>query len=662
MKNKKFYHLILVSALFFFSGKISVQAESAAEPAIITVKPALQTAIVTGDKEKFEEDNWTARNTTGGIDSLTVSKQLNKQDSLEFEGRAIPGNNDYDTGLTLSREGVGSLIVAFKEFRKYYDGTGGFYPGFPSSMYNPVELNHGLHMDIGNFKIAAILAKENAPEYSLSYERDFRNGTKSLLDWGSVTNGVTTRKIYPSFLERKETVDRFKAGVKYEKSDLLLAGDQMVEMTKAQKQNTYSQTYNLITNTFTGTTRTQFQNMDSNLASTKLRFTKDFNDKFSFNCGVLYNHFKGGTMETLIGSTNREDPASIDQNSVTLLPNIYFIPFNNTTVSFGSRAEFIKKNGIADANTSAPETIMVETHSYQKIFTQDLGLKYNGIKNAVLYTDADFENKLITLSDAQEASIATDSFNREMDTHTAKREFTAGIKIYPLPKVNITLQEKAKNEFIKNNYIFTGGSANNNFIINSLNTISQDPSLKLNYKPMRWLALSLGYTFDSTTYGMQTRFSDRILKSKYQADIYSGEVTLTPFDYFYCSLFYEKKNARTKTPANGELGATTGNLPAYDSGVDVLGANLGYALTKKTTLDGGCSLYKSDNFVDYSGTGLPLGLNNSSKDIFIGCKHAFDKNRSLELKYTYKIYIDASSNHADDYEAHLLSAAMNMAF
>ncbi|MDO8488867.1 MAG: hypothetical protein Q7S42_01975, partial [Candidatus Omnitrophota bacterium] len=158
MKNKQFFYSVLISSLFIFSGKLFAQAEPAQDAAIITVKPAILVPTVIGDRAKFEEDNWTSRNTSGGIESLTVSKQINKEDSLDFEGKAIAGNNDYNANLVLAREGLGSLTVAFKEFRKYYDPTGGYYSPFGATNYNPAEPGRDLHLNIGNFKIEGILA------------------------------------------------------------------------------------------------------------------------------------------------------------------------------------------------------------------------------------------------------------------------------------------------------------------------------------------------------------------------------------------------------------------------------------------------------------------------------------------------------------------------
>jgi len=675
MKNKIFLRgiLIIISTLFFT--KPFANAGPVNDAAIIEIKPSALVVSSIGDREKFEEDHWVSPNTSGGIDSMAVFKQLNKQDSLEFEGRAIAGNNDYNADLNLSREGLGSLRIAFTEFRKFYDGTGGFYP-FISSPLLPGELDRDLHLDIGKFKIEGILAKEDAPEYKLSYERNFRNGAKSLLGWNQVT-GVSTvtgapvsRKIYPTFKETDEVVDKVKFEVRKETKDSEVSAEQSWEKVRSEDQRLYSQTINLNDANPFGASSTQYLNRDSDLYSTTLRFSKELNKNLSVNCGMLFNRFVGGSLELLEGATNIQNPAQIEQNSVTLFPNIYFTPFKNLSMSFGSKAEYIVKNGNSLYNSTAdPFRVSTVSDTDEKIFTQNLQLKYNGMKNAVWYANAAFEKRFINQFENSDSSTnpGASQFSRKTNTFTDNNNFTLGCKWYPLSKVNLTFEDKYKNEFTDNKHEFrtgdVGGVGGYNAYIDSMKLTSQAPTVKLNYKPFRWIAYNLGYTYDQSTYGIRTRAGAASEVAKYTAHVSSAEVTLTPADYFYCSLFYEKRNVLTSTRADGAGGvAISSQVPDYKADVDVVGLNSSYALSKDITLTGGYSMSRSDNFNDYSMWGLPLGLDNFYQNAYFGIKRALSKNSSLELKYQYSQYHEDSNNNIDDYEAHLTSVAMNVAF
>ena len=54
------------------------------------------------------------------------------------------------------------------------------------------------------------------PRLTLGYERQSRVGAKSPLEWGSVQQGDTERKIFPSFKDINERVDIFKASVDHQ--------------------------------------------------------------------------------------------------------------------------------------------------------------------------------------------------------------------------------------------------------------------------------------------------------------------------------------------------------------------------------------------------------------------------------------------------------------
>lgn len=693
MKNKKIFCSVLIQVLFVPFAVNFVHAEPLAEPpkdmVTFEASPAITVPIIHGDKGKFEEDNWISRNTSGGITNMSFSKQLNHQDSLEFDGRAIAGNNDYNTNFNLVREGVGSLAFAFKEFRKYFDGTGGFYDNFAhTSLSLPVEINNPLHLDIGSFKVEGILAKENSPEYSLSYEREFRHGTESLLGWGPVTDGTLTRYINPTYRESRETVDKVKLGLKKVTSDTEFSIRQSWEGVRDESSKINNQTLDLNTGVLSKI-KTQFENTDSDLYTTQAMFSKDLNKNLFTSLGLLYNHYIGGSMEqvtdTNVASYNENhplNPAHVKQDTATFMPNISFSPLKDLQMGAGLKAELEIKNAIATYNRDYRNTlgvyvpdgiidefVNIDANTDTKRFSENAQFKFSRIKNVVFYGNAEYEKQFITQFEEQDAfgpnPSASNSFSRKTDTIADAYNFTLGSKWYPLTKVNVTVEDKYKNKEINNNNEFLTGGVVSGYrgFIDHITLASNSPIVKLNYKPFRWVTTSLGYTYDQGIYGIRTRAGSSTEVSKYVTHAYSAELTLVPVDYFYCSVFYQRRNDFTSTRADGAGGQSVSvQQPDYKANVDVLGFDYTYALTKSTSLNGGYSMYFTDNFNDFSTTGLPLGLNNLSQSASIGIQHSFKKDRSLELKYVYKNYSEDSNNHIDDYEAHLLYASMNMAF
>ncbi len=727
--KKKNFRLILISALFFFSIRLSVQAEPVREKVMnkgltleedkdalkntdpvnkqqrikelkdeirrlekeladygspiavfapetfdVFVQPSVTAVMIrNGDAAKFEENTMLSRHGSAGVEKMTISSQLNKQDSFEFEGKALGGNDDYDANLVFSRDGLGSLTAKFKGFRKYYDSTGGFYSRF-GTVNNPIEQNKntkgGLHLDIGNFKLEGILAKENCPEYSLSYERDFRSGSKSLLEWGPVTLAGTTRNVYPASLETNEATDRVKAGVKYVTKKSEVSAEGMWESTRAKNEDNYNTSFTLPT-TF-GSQNMRMEEFDSDRYSMTLRGSRDFGEKLFTSCGVLFNRYVGGSMENLTGVTNRYNPASIEQNAVTVLPTVSFKPFKTMAVDLGSKAEFIDKNGDALYNVGAAgERSNISSNSYQKKFTQNLGLKYSGIERMAWYANASYENNYDREWDQQtSSSVAENRFNFKTDAAGNTKDFNLGFKWYPGSRINFTVEDNYKEKLVNNkNEWKTGnldptGTLGYRGYIDYMSLVSNSPQVKINYKPLRWFACNLGYSHEQNEYGIRTLAGNAVEFSQEQVSVYSAQTVFTPTDFLYCSIFYERRNDVTSTPADGSGGIAAGGnqIPDYKANSDIVGFDVSYALSKRTSLTGGYSAYMNHNFNDFSSTGMPYGLNNFSENASFGIKHSLSKNSAVEFKYKYMRFREPSSNYVNDYQAHLLSASMDMAF
>jgi len=657
---------------------------------VMKITPSVLFMDLDGDKEKFEEDHWTSRNQQYGLSDFNLLKEYKNGDSLELEARAIEGNHDYLVEADFEKEGIGGLLFEFKEFRKYYDGTGGYYSPFGSTAksLNYVEIGKGLNMDMTNFKLEGVYAKEGAPKYNFAYERELKEGRKSLISWGTVTGaGSVSKNINPTFLEVNETVDKLEAGVEHKIKGATVSAQQTWEHVESTNHKINNQTLTLSTGAISSV-RTKDENLDFDRYTTILRMAQEPNQKSFFSLGVLYSHYIGGTMEYITDTSTSAynenhplNPARVEQDTVTVLPRVSFSPSKNMLVDGGLKVEFVNKNGSATYNRdyrnsagtsyvpdgTIDELVNIKSERQEKKLAETLKLKYNGIKNTAFYAGADFEQQLINQFETQDAfgpnPSSTAYFSRDSDIGYYDYEFTAGFKWYPISQANITAEYKNKNGNRNFNNFFRTGDVEGGYrgFIHELDFTSHTPIFKLNYKPVRWIACNAGYTFDTTTYGIKTYGFENTEYAKYRAHIYSAGVTLTPYDCFYTTLFYQRRNAATKTPANGEGGGPY-NQPTYNANVDVGSFACSYAPNAKTAIRGGYSISRADNFNDFSATGLPLGLDNLSQDISIGLEQKLRKDCSLEFKYDFMQYRENSNNGIDNYDAHLFYTGLKMEF
>jgi hypothetical protein len=64
----------------------------------------------------------------GGIDSLHYERDVGKKGIFSLDGRGIFDNDDYAVRLQLADPDKGFIRAGYREFRRWYDGSGGFSP------------------------------------------------------------------------------------------------------------------------------------------------------------------------------------------------------------------------------------------------------------------------------------------------------------------------------------------------------------------------------------------------------------------------------------------------------------------------------------------------------------------------------------------------------
>ena len=178
------------------------------------IKVSGQAAAVTGNAAAYAERARAPESGAYGIEDMHVSKDLNPNTSLIFDGRALTGAEDYLGSFRLSRADVGTAEVGYKRFRTFYDGIGGFFP--TNGAWMPFG-NEELHTDRASFWADVKVALPDKPVFHFRYTNELRNGQKDSTIWGdsdltgipiynvSSLNPVSAnKKIVPALLELDE--------------------------------------------------------------------------------------------------------------------------------------------------------------------------------------------------------------------------------------------------------------------------------------------------------------------------------------------------------------------------------------------------------------------------------------------------------------------------
>src|SRR4051812_26152483 len=83
---------------------------------------------VTGDEAQFKQEHRTSGDLFGGISDLHYEKTMDKG-TLTIDGHALLEMHDYDIKVNFTQTDVGYVSAGYTEFRTWYDGNGGFFPG-----------------------------------------------------------------------------------------------------------------------------------------------------------------------------------------------------------------------------------------------------------------------------------------------------------------------------------------------------------------------------------------------------------------------------------------------------------------------------------------------------------------------------------------------------
>ncbi len=432
---------LIASAFLVFTGAQAAALPNDVFPTFESyVKISGQAPAITGNEAAFQRRLQQPQNGGAGIEDLHVTKDINKEVTLDIDGRALFGAQDFLGKLRLSKTEVGSVEVGYKSFRTFYDTIGGFFP--LNNQWNAMN-PEALHVDRGEFWAAAKWALPSGAEFEIKYTNGFRKGQKDNTIWGdSDYTGLPNnnlpisqvRKMIPSYRDLDEKLKTLEASGKYTmgKTTLrLIVADERTDNTDTRygtrfpgevklfpapsatallspanmnNQVKYYQTDGLTSKMFTATAKTE----------------TIFTEKFTMNVGLNYqtvdSDFTGDrplwtSTPTAVGvviapSNNYLNLAGGSEVKVyTGNISFDFKPVKDALIQLALRGEdkYTKSSGSLTAVTAAVNTatgVITMTNSNQ-IFssrvkedslTPTLDLRYSGFKDLALYAAASVKN------------------------------------------------------------------------------------------------------------------------------------------------------------------------------------------------------------------------------------------------------------------------------
>jgi hypothetical protein len=655
-----------------------------------TIVPALRWISVDGDKTKFREVEGIREGFSSGLEHFSITEQVAPDKRVSIEGRALFPDNDIQLKLAVEKTDLGFVRAGFEHWRRYYDDTGGYHPAYAVPSF---DSNSDLHLDIGRAWIDFGLTLPHLPQIVLGYEYHFKEGSKSMLEWGPVIwSGVRTNNFYPAAKNIDEDVHVVKLDVTHEIGGWRLEDRARVEFYElgTREINAVSASIGPGADTIIRTR----QGADHVQGMNTVRAERQVTDWWLLSGGYLYSKldgdasFKQTTMNAAgvpsFGQFWSSDDLVLKRESHIFSLTSLLLPMNGLSLSLGLQNEWQRQEGAGDVHLDHGDPLFLDNYDLTPgtvrsdldtmRLVENIELRFMKIPFTVLFAEGRFDQEAIGQFErghAEETSAGDDtheSFLRDTDASNNRYEGRFGFNMSPWRWVSFNAHYKHRlsdTEYDHNRDFEPDTSMLPNpgysAFISEREIETDEVQAKLVVRPANWLKLSFTYQllasdFSSTTDPVPGGTHDEgIHAADYDAHVYGLNVVLTPFQRFYFSGTFTYSDTRLETPASG--------VPAvvpYDGDVYSIVASANYSLNNAAALQAAYSFSQANYGRNNFGDAIPLGLDYTRHGLMVGVTLRLSDNVSTNLRYGYYDYSEPSTGGFNDYTAHGVFATIVM--
>jgi len=654
------------------------------------VTPSVTYAGVTGNKSAFREATGIKDGWSGGVEEFKLSSKINKDTDLTLDGRGLFGADDYKLNLELVKPEVYFVRAGYSTWRKYYNDMGGY---LATNMFGVVSIpqNEDLHVDIRKIFFEAGLTVPNLPKVTVGYERQEKEGMKSMLEWGSVNATNTTTltglsvKLFPSFKAIDETTDIIKLNMEHDVKKIHFADDFCYEHflaadTQYDMSNYYLSQYGAgalpASLSKTNQTLTYYENYENDSFRNTFHVDSHVNDRFYWSMGYLYNKFGGSdeiqqtilpanltyanqaNMLTLANLSTQ--PVHLHSDSNVLNANLMYEPCKTVILNAGIQGEYTDSSafeiGYRQGTQANPNTGLESytTETDKRSLNENFGVRYVGLPFTTIYTEGNLAQEQtdynwLLNNDAYGVARMIEQVNSQ---HEAVK---VGFNTSPIAPVTFSTYYRHS---ISDDY-FDYFTTSTNFF-NTQRTVSDEFVSKLTLRPTSRVMVAFQYRLAVTDVGLNS-FNQPINSNSgnYQSSTYTLSTTVTPINRLYLTGLVSYQDTITSSIYNGSP-----FIAPYRGNVYTALASIGYAIDNKTDITAGYDFSYQNNFnssVDAAG-GYDYGTDDRRHCIKVGLKRKITKNISSNLRYEYDENVENSTGGINNYRANVVTAACMIRF
>jgi hypothetical protein len=683
----------------------------------VTLTPGITYVNVRGDEHRFRQDWWINDGVNGGIENLTIDRPLKGDWTLHGEGRVIFDAHDYGVQLKIANPNIGFVRAGYTTYRKYYDNSGGY---FNFSLIGPavagptmLTVTDELGLDISHIFAEVGLTLPNWPVAVLGYERLQKDGTKSMVEWGSVNEngaGSRTRKIFPATKDLTDIVDIVKVEVDHDIQNVHLGNQFRYEKYSTDSLRLDDGAFTFGGPVVSNRTVTARETYQHDAFFNTFHLESHVHEMVYLSMGYLFmdlrgdagwdvNTYDGLGNLLLVGGTppavsrDRDQQTlfvNLDQNSHVWNGNIMVGPFFKKSTSFygGIQAEKTETDSAGAAElfegTEAPaEASTFSSNNDKSWFQERIGVRFTGIPHTTLFAEGKFdqgnhgllEQEIVT--GLPNPTNLVETLDRYTDTDTERQEYKVGFNTAPIRQVMLSGNYRHSRRVNRHNNLIDTETldldTNLDGIVDTVEAehqdgysafidrqtlITDDVAVKLTVRPHTKMNVSFKYQYVTTkidtifeTAGSSGETGD------YQANIYTVGATVVPINRLYCTALFSYQDTHTTSQDNGSLAIATSNGDVYS-----VVAGAGYALDDKTDLRLDYSFSLANNSEGISLTGLDLGADYTRHGVSVNLSRKLRENIIASLRYGYYDLKDDAAGGFNNYSAHLVGGSCTIRF
>jgi hypothetical protein len=639
-------------------------------------------AFVSGDKGQLKHQQETNSGPSGGVEDFRWQQFVGKTGTFTMEGHSIFGNHDYDLKLDLTDESLGYIRAGYKEYRIWYDGTGGYYP-LNNLSFQPYA--NELYVDRRNAWIEAGLTLPDLPSFIFRYEYDSREGQMDSTSWGQTTlipGGGQTR-IVPTFLGIDETRNIFTGDVKDKIDDTSADLGVRYEMDRTDDSTYIDQSPNQAANAFITQQNLEKDNLFTVHGSTETLFDKKvaFTSGFSVTTidtnlggsriyGPAYNAplsptfvNNGSGFIGLGGGGNTKEYVGNMNLMLTPIPNLVFVPAARVEYEGSNLSDsFSNTSGVGGGFTSTPEA--ANTDNWYLDVAQSLEARYTGLRDWSLYASAEISEDWG--NEAWASNPILDQVNLNQDWERLGQKYTVGANWYPLPQLNFGSQ------YYHEIYDYTYTNNLNSSLVQypgylrKQNFTTDDMNIRATWQALSTVSLVTRYDFQYSTVdtwsipngGTQ---AGGIESANLVNHILGEDVNWTPLPCLYFQVGGSYVLNSLNTPVAGSAGINNLVLNGQNN-YWTLDASAGYEINTKTHLQLQYSYYNADDYVNNTPASLPFGAGAQENSVTATLTRQVSKAVEVSLKYGFYRNRDQTSGGQNDYDAQVVYVSTRFGF